>query len=109
MLSKINKLELTDVSFLSRGKPRDIAFIPAVLKARKDGDYRELSHSVLKTIGPLQLGLHVVQNRRAEEQKSHWDKTNKENYRSMLCMSFVSLVLVRLLLSSVAVLYHVNA
>ena len=59
-------------------------------------------------IGPLQLAIHVVQNRRAGEQKSHWDKTNKENYHLKLCMSFVCLVPVRLLLSSVAVLYHVN-
>ena len=43
----------------------------------------------------------VVQNRRAGEQKSHWDKTNKENYNLELCMSFVCLVPVRLLLSSV--------
>ena len=28
-------------------------------------------------IGPLQLAIHVVQNRRAGEQKSHWDKTNE--------------------------------
>ena len=53
-------------------------------------------------IGLLQLAIYVVQNRRAGEQKSHWDKTKK------LCMSFVCLVPVRLLLSSVAVLYHVN-
>ena len=59
-------------------------------------------------ISPLQLAIHVVQNRRAGEQKSHWDKTNKENYHLKLCMSFVCLVPVRLLLSSVAVLYHVN-
>ena len=59
-------------------------------------------------IGPLQLAIRVVQNRRAGEQKSHWDKTNKENYHFKLCMSFVCLVPVRLLLSSVAVLYHVN-
>ena len=58
-------------------------------------------------IGPLQLVIHVVQNRRAGEQKSHWD-TNKENYNLKLCLSFVCLVPVRLLLSSVAVLYHVN-
>ena len=62
----------------------------------------------LRRIGPLQLATHVVQNRRAGEQKSHWDKTNKENYHLKLCMSFVCLVLVRILLSSVAVLYHVN-
>ena len=59
-------------------------------------------------IGPLQLAIHVVQNCRAGEQKSHWDKTNRENYHFKLCMSFVCLVPVRLLLSSVAVLYHVN-
>ena len=35
------------------------------------------------------------------------DKT-KKNYHFKLCMSFVCLVPVRLLLSSVAVLYHVN-
>ena len=31
------------------------------------------------TIGPLQLAIHVAQNRRAGEQKSHWDKTNKRH------------------------------
>ena len=30
-------------------------------------------------IGPLQLAIHVVQNRRAGEQKSHWEKTNKKH------------------------------
>ena len=59
-------------------------------------------------IGPLQLAIHVLQNRRAGEQKSHWDKTNKENYDFRLCMSLACLVPVRLLLSSVAVLHHVN-
>ena len=59
-------------------------------------------------IGPLQVAIHVVQNRRAGEQKSHWDKTNKENYSLKLWMSFVCLVPVRLLLTSTAVLYHVN-
>ena len=39
-------------------------------------------------IGSLQLAIHVVQNRRAGEQKSHWEKTNKENYHLKLCMSF---------------------
>ena len=61
-----------------------------------------------REIGPLQLAIHVVQNGRAGEQKSLWDKTNKENYSSKLCMSFVCLVPVRLLLSGVAVLYHVS-
>ena len=35
--------------------------------------------SQLIIMGPLQLAIHVVQNRRAGEQKSLWDKTNKEN------------------------------
>ena len=43
-------------------------------------------------IGPLQLAIHMVQNDRAGEQKSHWDKTNKENYHLKLCMSVVGLV-----------------
>ena len=59
-------------------------------------------------MGPLQLVIHVVQIRPAGKEKSHWDKTNKENYHFKLRMSFVCLVPVRLLLSSVAVLYHVN-
>ena len=52
--------------------------------------------------------IHVVQNRHAGEQNSHWDKTNKGNYHLKLCLSFVCLVPVRLLLSSSAVLYQVN-
>ena len=32
---------------------------------------------VTPILGPLQLAIHVVQNRRAGEKKSHWDKTNK--------------------------------
>ena len=61
-----------------------------------------------QAIGSLQVAIQVVQNRRVGEQKSHWDKTNKENYSLKLCMSFVCLVPVRLLLTSTAVLYHVN-
>ena len=60
-------------------------------------------------IGPLQLAIHVVHNRRAGEQKSHWDKTNKENYHLKLCMSFVCLVPERLLLYSMVNLYHMNS
>ena len=36
--------------------------------------------------GPFQLAIHMVQNRRAGEQKSHWDKTDKGNYHLKLCM-----------------------
>ena len=35
--------------------------------------------SVVKGIGPSQVAIHVVQNRRTGEQKSHWDKTNKRH------------------------------
>ena len=59
-------------------------------------------------LAPLQLTIHVVQNRHAGEQTSHWDKTNKGNYHLELCMPFICLVPVRLLLSRMAVLYHVN-
>ena len=48
--------------------------------------------SCLTMIGPLQLAIHVVQNHHTGEQKSRWDKTNKENYHLKLCMSFVCLV-----------------
>ena len=43
-------------------------------------------------MGPLQLVIHVVQIRPAGKEKSHWDKTNKENYHFKLRMSFVCLV-----------------
>ena len=36
------------------------------------------TQAVPEQIGPLQLAIHVVQNRRAGEQKSHWDKTNRK-------------------------------
>ena len=39
-------------------------------------------------IGPLQLVIHVVQIRRAGEQKSHWDMTNKDNYHFKLMYVF---------------------
>ena len=59
-------------------------------------------------IGPLQLDIHVVQNHHVEEQKSHWDKTNKGNYYLKLCLPFVCPVAVRRLLSCMAVLFHLN-
>ena len=34
-------------------------------------------YGICSSIGPLQLAIHVVQNRQAGEQKSHWDMTNK--------------------------------
>ena len=62
----------------------------------------------IRSIGPLELTIHVVPNRHPGEQRPHWGKTNKGNYHLKLCMSFVCLVPVRLLLSSIVVLYHVN-
>ena len=40
-------------------------------------------------IGPLQLAIHVVQNRHAGEQKSHWDKTNKRHTGIILNGNFL--------------------
>ena len=59
--------------------------------------------SVTYEIGPLQLTIHVVQNRHAGEQKSHWDKTNKGNYHLELCMPLFVLSHCDFLLSSIAV------
>ena len=50
--------------------------------------------SIMLTIGPLQLAIHMVQKCRAGEQKSHWEKTNKENYHFkymyVFCLSCAS-------------------
>ena len=42
----------------------------------------------IRAIGPLQLVIHVVQNRSVGEQKSHWDKKNKENYHFKILYVF---------------------
>ena len=54
------------------------------------------------------VDIHMVKNHYTGEQKFHWDKTNKRNYHLKLCMPFVGLVPVPLVLSSLAVLYHMN-
>ena len=64
--------------------------------------------SGLESMGPMQLANHVAQNGHAGGHKPQWDKTNKGHKRLKLCLHFVVLVPVRLLLSSNAVLYHVN-
>ena len=92
---------------LTRFRASYIEQAPAVKKV-DNAIHRINPYSVDSAMGPLQLVIHVEQNRRAGEQKSHLDKTNKENYHLKLCMSFVCLVPVRVLLSSVAVLYRVN-
>ena len=63
-----------------------------------------------KEIGLLQLAIYMVQNRHAGEQKSHWDKTDKGKYHlKLMYVFYLSLIVpVRLLLSSMAVLHHVN-
>ena len=52
------------------------------------GCVAEIFQLKMMTIGPLQLAIHVVQNRRAGEQKSHRDKTNKENYHFKIMYVF---------------------
>lgn len=59
-------------------------------------------------IGPLQLVIHIIQNRHARERETHWDKTNKELASFKMVISLVFLVLVSLILSNMAVFYHVN-
>ena len=41
----------------------------------------------LDKIGPLQLAIHVLQNRHAGEQTSHWDKTYMIWNGNFLCLS----------------------
>ena len=55
-------------------------------------------------LGPLQLVIHVVHNRHAVG--TLWDETNKMLTSLDMLISFVCLFL---LLSTMAVLYHVNA
>ena len=99
---KKNNMRPAQLSFPFLGKAKRKLF-PKLLAGAVERMYMRTAK-----IGPLQLAIHVVQNCRAGEQKSHWEKTNRENYHFKLCISFVCLVPVRLLLSSVAVLYHVN-
>ena len=81
--------------------------------ARKTDIKPEAKHAretlSLLPIGPLQPAILVVQNRHAGTQKSHWDRTNKGNNHSILCMPFVGLAPMRLLRPSIEVLYHVNS
>ena len=58
--------------------------------------------------GHLQLVIQVVQNRHAGEQGTQWDNTTKRLTPFKMVISFVCLVLVCPMLSSMAVLYHVN-
>ena len=58
--------------------------------------------------GHLQLVIQVVQNHHAGEQGTQRDKTTKRLTPFQMVNSFVCLVLVCPMLSSMAVLYHVN-
>ena len=62
----------------------------------------------VSVIGPLQVSIHVVQNRHIRTQTSHWNKTNKGNYHLKLCVPFVGLTPMRLLRANMLVLYHVD-
>lgn len=59
-------------------------------------------------IGPLRLVINMIQNGYAREHETHWGKTNKEFASFKMVFSLVFLALVSLMLSSVAVFYHVN-
>ena len=89
------KTEFQDITYLSYVEKTLIFRFVDYASTRKSFCFRLMQFF---RIGPLQLAIHVVQNRRAGEQKSHWNKTNKENYLYKLCMSFVCLVPVRLAL-----------
>ena len=54
-------------------------------------------------IGPLQLVIHMIQNRHARERETCWDKKNKELASFEMVFSLVFLVLVSLMLPSMAV------
>ena len=56
-------------------------------------------------IGPLQVSIHVVQNRHFGTQTSHCDKTNKGNYRLKLCMPFVGLAPMQLLRPNIPIFH----
>ena len=79
-----------DVRFqsLARFRASYIEQAPAVKKVDKV-IHRINPYPVDSAIGPLQASHSRGTNRRAGEQKSHWDKTNKENYNLELCMPFV--------------------
>ena len=67
--------------------PREIIYCLAEEQNWLPLGFRAVAISV---IDYLQLAIHVVQNRRAGEQKSHWDKTNKRHVildDNFLCLS----------------------
>ena len=59
-------------------------------------------------IGPLQLAIHLIQNRQAGERKSQNGQDKQKIYIIWNGIFFVYLVPVPLLLSSTTDLYHVN-
>ena len=84
------------VLWLLENRKRDLSCIPV----NKGTNHLGGQTTVIRMkIVPLQLAIHVAQNRHAGEQKSQWDKTNKGNYHLKLCTSFICSVPVRLLLS----------
>ena len=55
-------------------------------------------------VGPLQLVIHMVQNHRVGQQGTHWDKTNRKLTSFKTVISFICLLPVFLLLSTMTVL-----
>ena len=82
--------------------------IPRNQSGRKPQTYSSSDSEQGTRIGLLQLVTHVVQNRHAGEQVTHWEKTKKENYHFKCCVLFVCRMSLRLLFFSMADLYHVN-
>lgn len=55
-------------------------------------------------VGPLQLVIHMVQNRHVGQQGTRWEKTNRKLTSFKMVISFICLLPVYLLLSIMAVL-----
>ena len=85
--ARLYDLYKSPVSLFRVGRPGAIA---AGRRVGRELDPRKDARPNFTRIGPLQLVIHVVQNRHAGEQKSHWNKNNKENYHFKLCMPFLS-------------------
>ena len=82
---RLYDLYKSPVSLFRVGRP---GAITAGRRVRRELDPRKDARPNFRRIGPLQLVIHVVQNRHAGEQKSHWNKNDKGNYHFKLCMPF---------------------
>ena len=81
----VYKVQLICYKTLCFRRGIQICLLPESRKLPASSPGRTVKTQVVpEQIGPLQLAIHVVQNRRAGEQTSHWDKTNRENYHLQL-------------------------